>query len=312
MPSLTQIFSERAEYLPDVTHQIEKMRGDSALPILGEDPIKAEKLYRVDWRRYSIKKLHQFQTPVILLTGWGSGWEGILPLGFSMACEGYEVYHISLPGYGSSQNPPKEYYRTNYYQHAAQTIKAFCDRIETGQVYLVGHSMGAEILANVAWLFPDLVKKLVLLNPSGVHQCGFFQKPGLVWRFGKSGAVLRKEYQGLLQAADETDYIQPLIDWCGKQQSPWGLGRISQRRYEFRAICEGTLTRILRLILVPIVFVSGERDTVFSAEESGRTLRSAAVLAPSFESSILAGVHHNPTLFHSEIAAAAIAHYLEG
>jgi esterase len=48
--------------------------------------------------------------------------------------------------------------------HAAD-VAAFIERLGAGPVYLVGHSRGGSVAAGAARMRPDLVKKLVLLEP---------------------------------------------------------------------------------------------------------------------------------------------------
>jgi pimeloyl-ACP methyl ester carboxylesterase len=304
--TISQIFSARSQYIPLVEKQLRKKR-DMMLEAYGKSgPVSYRKIHIPELCIYD-------RIPIIPLTGWGSGWEGIAPLAFSLACEGHMVFPVSLPGYGDSENPPRGYYgRNNFILLAAYTIADLLERLDIEEAVVIGHSMGAEIMTKLANALPHVVKKLVLLNPSGIDRYGFFSRFGLIWRFCKSGMALRNEYQKLLNASAEEDYIQPMIDWCSRQNNPFGWGRLNQRWAEFLSICEGMLLESIRYVSVPTAFISGELDTVFPAWASERVLRDAATLAPSFESSILAGVGHNPTLYHSEITAAAIAHLLEG
>jgi esterase len=48
----------------------------------------------------------------------------------------------------------------------AEDLGAFIERLGTGPVYLVAHSRGGSVAAGTARLRPDMVKKLVLLEPS--------------------------------------------------------------------------------------------------------------------------------------------------
>lgn len=324
MPSLNEIFSKREKYLPKIVKQLERRKGYSHLPILGGDPVTTDKLYGVDWRRLSIEECQHSPIPIFDLTGWGSGWEGTLPLAFSLCCEGYETYLLSLPGYGNSENPPPEFYKKRYFQNAASTILAFCNHHEIYQAYFIGHSMAAQILAELASINPDLVAKLVLLCPSGIERNKRFPKIRLIYDFSVSGIKLRRENQRLLEQSGEEDYLKPLIDWCLKQENPWGKGRKYQRWHEFNAICKNGLLRSLISIKEEcdfsrwpirrprLVYISGESDSVFPAFDNLNTLWEIGDLLPKLQGTVLAGVPHNPTLFHSEITAAAIAHFLEG
>lgn len=48
----------------------------------------------------------------------------------------------------------------------AEDVATFIDRLDAGPVYLVGHSRGGSVVLGAAKLRPDLIKKLVLMEPA--------------------------------------------------------------------------------------------------------------------------------------------------
>jgi pimeloyl-ACP methyl ester carboxylesterase len=240
--------------------------------------------------------------PILLLTGWGSGWEGILPLAFSLTCRGYRVILVSLPGYGNSKNPPPRYWRENLYRHHADIVLTVLDKFATRKAYFVGHSMGAEVLAEAARICPKMCEKLVLLHPSGIKKVGFFGKFVLLCEFAASGARLRREYRDSPESSH--DPLKALIDLCGTQKSPW-RGRLKLRWAEFQEICRGGLLETLKEVSAPIIFLSGGRDTVYPAWESFHLIYQA-IPEKKIAWNILPENHHNPTLFHSDTTAETI------
>lgn len=261
----------------------------------------------IDFRVIRIESLHKYPVPILLLTGWGSGYEGILPLAFSLACEGFEVILISLPGYGNSENPTPWFYKDDIYFHFAKVVLQVLKKIGIQGTYFVGHSMGAEILAEAAFLQPHTCEKLILLHPSGLWPVvGSRAKAALFYRFATSGIQLRREYHNSDESHD--DYLKPLIDLCSQQKSPW-WGRLRQRWAEFREVCKGELPKTLIYVSLPIVFISGGRDTVYDAEESLKVIKS---IVPSLylEWEIIPENMHNPTLFWPEKTASVIAKHL--
>ncbi|MDD5489753.1 MAG: alpha/beta hydrolase, partial [Candidatus Moranbacteria bacterium] len=252
------MYEERLEYLAGFIRQLDRRR-----------PCESNKYpLKIDFRVFSgIPPLHG-AAPVLLATGWGSGWEGIAPLAFSFACEGFDVVLLSFPGYGNSENPPPNFYKFGgLYRNCAVAATNILKTAGFSKAYFVGHSMGAEILAKAAAICPRASEKLVLMNPSGVRPVsGFWAKAALAWRFAASGAKLRREYHRSKRSKD--DYLKPLIDMCGQQKSPWGWGRRRQRWAEFKELCKGQLPKILENVTCPVVFFSGDRDTVYPAYES--------------------------------------------
>lgn len=244
--------------------------------------------------------------PILLLTGWGSGWEGILPLAFSLARRGYRVILVSLPGYGESKNPPPRYWQEDIYRRHSRIVLAVLRKFAIGRAYLVGHSMGAEILAELARFYPEVCEKLLLLHPSGVERAGFFGKITLMWNFVASGIRLRKEYQALPEI--QNDPLKEIVDFCGRQKSPW-WGRLKQRWAEFLEICRGSLLEKLKEISSPIAFLSGGRDTVYPAWRSFEMI-CLAIPEKKIRWNILPENHHNPTLYQTDKTAEAIDNLL--
>lgn len=296
------MFRERQGYLAEVIAQLNKV---------WHQPLYVDgQTVGTDFRIIQIRSLLKSSIPILLLTGWGSGWEGIVPLAFSLACEGYPVVLLSLPGYGNSKNPSLEkfWHQDLYCTYATVALK-FLKKLGFSEAYFVGHSMGAEILAKAAAISPGTCQKLVLLNPSGTKPVsGCWAKAALMWRFAASGARLRKEYHQSEESRD--DYLKPLIDMCGEQKSPWRWGRLGQRRAEFNELCKGQLPEILKKVACPIVFISGDRDTVYPAYESDRIIQKALGCLLNYDCEIVEGLHHNPTLFHSDKTAHIIAEHL--
>lgn len=320
MPSLNEIFLHRECYLNDALAQLMIKRR----ALISWD-------YQIDYRIVRLNKIRDrygdpiFFTdlPLFPLVGWGSGWEGMAPLIFSLACEGLSVIPFSLPGTGNSKNPPWNFFAKNFFQRAAESILLFCDHLGISRANFLGHSMGNEVLAEVAAIRPELVNKVVMLCPSGMDKYNWFSKWGLAYSFLASGHNIRKEYQKLMETSGEQEYLQPMIDLSSKQKSAFfGIKRLVQRLYEFGAICKDDLSMTMNAIkencgrfsqIKPpeIVFIGGKDDSVFPADLHLKSLWEMADLLPKFQGTVLAGIPHNPTLFHPEIAAAAIAHFLE-
>lgn len=308
MLSLNQIFSERAELVPLAQKQLKRSR-EWAINVCGET-------CHVNYVTLNLVT-QTYMTPVVLLPGWGSGWEGISPLAFSLACEGHSVILVSLPGYGSSENPPKEYFGKWFLFHAACVVFGLLEKLKIQKAHVVGHSMGAQIAAKMAEVDSKRIDRLVLLSPGGVTRYSFFGGLIMAKRFISSGIRLHLNHRKMTRELDEEDYLQPLIDLCGKQKSPFGgWQRLKQRWAEFQATRKGGLVETLSKSNIHMVFyISGMLDTVFPPEENGIAILKAIIYLVDlqvYDGSILNDIPHNPTLFHSEITAAAISHYLEG
>jgi pimeloyl-ACP methyl ester carboxylesterase len=252
------------------------------------------------------------------LPGFGSGWEGISELGFSLACEGRKVIMPSLPGYGNSDNPSENYYKTNNFDNEAEVINQLLEKIgiqEGKKVHLVGHPMGSEIMATFAQKYPDKVSSLVLLNPAGVEDKE--GKFSLGKRFIGSGIrtsaifTLRSAFSG------EKDYEKEIRKHIPKTQSPFAKNRISQRLSEVERLSEGHLLEKIKNTKCQITYISGQLDTVYphGKEDDENSQLSGVIKSVEdktrIEKSVMAGIRHNTTIAPDEITAANIEHYLE-
>lgn len=96
---------------------------------------------------------------VVLLHGLaasGSSWE---PAASKLAEAGFRAVSYDLLGFGNSPAPSRLNYTIDDH---AEAVIASIKSLKTGNVVLVGHSMGAIIAARVARLQPKLVDRLVL------------------------------------------------------------------------------------------------------------------------------------------------------
>lgn len=72
----------------------------------------------------------------------------------------YTVYAPDLPGYGGSQ-PMEGHY---YIPELTAFIARFTESIGLERFYLVGHSLGGGIALDFALMFPEKIRKLVLIS----------------------------------------------------------------------------------------------------------------------------------------------------
>jgi len=75
----------------------------------------------------------------------------------------YRVIAVDLPGYGKSSKDPHSGLMTFY----AGVIAELIQKLELGPVNLAGHSMGGQISMVLALEKPELVKRLILVDPAG-------------------------------------------------------------------------------------------------------------------------------------------------
>lgn len=309
--SINQIFEGRRGYIPEFGKQLENPRTIEVK--IGNDKLN------IDYRIVGIRETENNKSdPVVLMPGFGSGWEGIAELAFSLACEGRKVIMPSLPGYGNSDNPSEGYYKSNNFDNEVEVINQIISQIglkEGSKVHLVGHSMGSEIMATFAQKYPEKVSSLVLLNPAGVEEKE--GKFSLARRFIGSGIKTSAAFALRMAFSGEKDYEKEIWKHIPKTQSPFAKGRSSQRLSEVDRLSEGHLLEKLKNTSCPITYISGQLDTVYPpGKEDDENSQLSRIIesvgnATRIEKSVISGLRHNTTLAPDEITAANIEHYLE-
>jgi len=127
--------------------------------------------------------------PVVLLHGWGTSSESLVPLCGALA-DSFRVLTVDLPGFGWSQTPPVAWGIADYAGHIERLMQ------ETGVAgaALVGHSFGGRIAITLAAKQPARVSRLVLVASAGIRprrRLGYYVRVGAVklvrWFFSLPG-----------------------------------------------------------------------------------------------------------------------------
>ncbi len=72
------------------------------------------------------------------------------------------VVAVDLPGYGDAPEPP----RTPTMERMADLVAAYLRHLDRGPIVLLGHSMGTQVVTEVAVRHPEAVSHLVLVAPT--------------------------------------------------------------------------------------------------------------------------------------------------
>src|SRR6201986_4017991 len=99
---------------------------------------------------------------VVLLHGKnfnGAYWKTTID---ALTKDGYRVIAPDQIGFGKSSKPVG--YQFTFQQLAINT-KAILDQLGIDHIYLLGHSMGGMIAMRFTLMYPDIVSKLILVDP---------------------------------------------------------------------------------------------------------------------------------------------------
>jgi pimeloyl-ACP methyl ester carboxylesterase len=130
----------------------------------------------IEGRRVNYVSLgHGDGAPIVFVHGLGGCWQNWLE-NLPFFAQRRRVVALDLPGHGSSEMPREKISISGY----GRTVNELCERLELGQVDLVGNSMGGFVAAEVALQFPERVNRVVLVSAAGITSADLKRSPGPV------------------------------------------------------------------------------------------------------------------------------------
>ncbi|HEY8317672.1 MAG TPA: alpha/beta fold hydrolase [Amnibacterium sp.] len=217
--------------------------------------------------------------PVVLVHGIGVARLYFEPLAHLLAASG-RVIVVELPGFGRA--PKQRHHSPPSIEELARLLAALLRDAGGGPYRLVGHSMGTQIVADLAARDPQLVADLALLGPVTDPAAPDAVRQGLRLALDTLG-----ESAGA-NAAVFTDYLRTGPLWY-LRTLPFMLG------YD--------LLGVLPRIPVPALVLRGARDPIaphdWTAEVAAHLPRSRFVEVP--------GAHHVVQFTHAAAVAAALS-----
>jgi pimeloyl-ACP methyl ester carboxylesterase len=217
--------------------------------------------------------------PVVLLHGWGTSSESLVPLCEALA-DSFRVLAVDLPGFGWSQAPPVAWGTADYAAHVERLMQ---ETRVTGAA-LVGHSFGGRIAITLAAKQPARVSRLVLVASAGLRprrQAGYFVRVGVVkltrWFFSLPG-----------WGATGQRTISRMSDRFGSRD----YRAAGKMRPTLVKVVNEDLTPLLPAIQAPTLILWGDRDQ----EVPRSTMEIMAARVPRARLIVFEGAGHFPFL----------------
>jgi pimeloyl-ACP methyl ester carboxylesterase len=217
--------------------------------------------------------------PLILLHGWQQSLESLRPLGELLA-ENADVYLIDLPGFGRSGEPDAVWGVEDY----ARRIVGFLDEQKIEGADFVGHSFGGKTSIYLAAMFPDRVRRLVLIDSSGIPAVPSFKKRlRILWI---------KVLRGVLKPLQQKFNFRLYETWFIPRYASRDYRAAGSLRNTFVKVVNENLAELLPKIQVPTLLLWGDLDTE-TPLEVGRRMHQAI---RDSELIVLEGKDHFPYL----------------
>ncbi|WP_164214694.1 alpha/beta hydrolase [Virgibacillus sp. YIM 98842] len=194
----------------------------------------------------------------------------------------FSVIAIDLPGFGRSEKSARF---INSYENFAKLIASCIDYFDLKEVYLAGHSMGGQISLYTAKLFPEKIKKLILLNSSGYlkpsnHWIKLLSYVPYFYLFIKK-SVKKQGVRSTLEIAlsDHSVITEEMIEEYSRPLKEKQFYKSLLRLARYR---EGDLRSAqVKQITTPVLLIYGEKDRIISlkvAKKLAKDLPNAKLL----------------------------------
>ena len=195
---------------------------------------------------------------VILVHGLGqagvSDWQYQVP----RLKEQYKVIGLDLPGFGDSQEGVFAPSPENY----ANLIKNVVDRYGTGDIHIVGHSLGGAVALWYAGEYPNALKTLTVVDAAGIlHKAALFNS----WSTPrKGGGLLNRALQFAesrinrlkLKVLEQTNSISEILLDSAKYAFPKFQQKVAMQ------LVDADFSSVIFDIKVPTLILWGNADTI--------------------------------------------------
>ena len=205
---------------------------------------------------------------------------------------GFRVVVPDQVGFGRSSKPVMPYYVS---QQATNT-RDLLDALGLERVALVGHSMGGMIATRFAFLFPDRVTHLTLVNPIGMTD----SRPGRAWSSLDAlvASQMERDYDAVM-ANMRRYYVEWRPEYAKYARIHYGWTRSGAwprmarvRAENIRMIVGQPVVYDWPHLRVPTLYLGGAED----GEDFRELVAHAVETIPGARSHLLDGVGHNPPL----------------
>lgn len=104
------------------------------------------------------------KSPLLILHGWGRNGNEWMQIARELSnWSKQKIYVLDLPGFGGSSLP-----RVKDIFEYSELVREFCGYLDIKNAILIGHSLGGRVGIVLASKYPEMIEKLILVDPAGV------------------------------------------------------------------------------------------------------------------------------------------------
>lgn len=236
---------------------------------------------------------------VLLVHGLGQAgltdWLTVIP---SLE-ENYHVIALDLPGFGRSDAPPGKYSPTNY----ASVLHEIKQRFASEAIQVVGHSMGGAVALRYSQLYPQHIKRVILVDAAGILSRTAFVKHS-------TGALIaNQQLPEILDGAKSVagGYLGSLLEKLGRLPDP--SSTLGDYPYLWGKLLANRTNTNAALALVNEDFTDSVLDNslpfaiIWGSDDDVAPLRTGKLLNGQLQNStleVIQGAGHVPMKSHVE------------
>jgi pimeloyl-ACP methyl ester carboxylesterase len=238
----------------------------------------------VNGKKIEVKKQGRGEA-ILLVHGWGGTINSFQTVS-NFLSENYQTITLSLPGFGNSDLPEKNWGIVEY----TNCLLIILKKLKIKQVIFIGHSFGGSLGIYLASTHPEIISKLVLIAPSFKRTVTESKPSFLNQLFSKipAGNLVRRIFYRVFYPSSDI----------------WKYPKLETN---FRKIITQDLTSNLKKIKTKTLIIWGEKDTetpVFQAYELNKNIMNSQLV-------IIPHATHGLPLKYPEVIAKDIKKFLE-
>lgn len=231
--------------------------------------------------------------PILFLHGWGTRGNTFATLAQALANQGFACHLLDLPGFGASPIPPEPWDVPRY----AQFVSDYLKQADLETVNLVGHSFGGRISLVLGADYPQLVKKIALIDSAGV------KPPPTLWT--RAYYLSRKVIFTVLKIPPLRRFEPAVREWFRRRYGSSDYQNAGALMETFKRVIAQDLVGYARRIQAPTLLIWGDQD-------EDTPLRDAKILEAAIPDAglvIFEGAGHYSYLERPQECARILGHF---